>query len=243
MRVLSRLREERGMTLMEVLSAMTVGFVVIAGVFGLLESSVRLNTGVMAKTDAMQRGRIGMDKITQQLRSQVCLDLDNPAILVGGTASTVTFYADFKDGSKPPEKRTISFVPDATGIGNITGLIYRTLVAKPTPADLNFATPSATDLIFENASLSKTTSGVDVPFLTYYAYQTVGVGAAAHPEATQVLPPPLDAAEAARVARIDIAFTARPTGAKDAKNAVDLKDQISVRHADPNLTVPDPACV
>ena len=29
---------------MEVLSAATVGFVVLAGVFGLLESSVRLNT-------------------------------------------------------------------------------------------------------------------------------------------------------------------------------------------------------
>ena len=55
---MSRLRDERGITLMEVLSAATVGFVVLAGVFGLLESSVRLNTGVLAKTDAMQRGRI-----------------------------------------------------------------------------------------------------------------------------------------------------------------------------------------
>jgi Tfp pilus assembly protein PilW len=241
---MSRLREERGMTLMEVLMSATVGFVVLAGVLGLLESSVRLNTGVMAKTDAMQRGRIGMDKITQQLRSEVCLDLDNSAILAGSTANSVTFYADFSssDGTKAPEKRTLSFNPGATGAGNITSLIYRSAKLKPLPGDFPAAaSPSATDLVFENASLTKTAAGVDVPFLTYYAYQTVG--ATPHPEPTQLLAPPLDAAKAARVARIDIAFSARPTGAKDVKNAVNMTDQIAVRHADPNLTVPDPACV
>ena len=60
---------------------------------------------------------------------------------------------------------------------------------------------------------------------------------------TQELLPPLAAAAAARVARIEISFNARPTGAKDATHSIDIKDEISVRHADPNLTVPDPQCV
>jgi len=35
----------------------------------------------------------------------------------------------------------------------------------------------------------------------------------------------------------------RPTGAKNDKQAVSVSDQIVARHADPNLSVPDPACV
>ena len=95
--------------------------------------------------------------------------------------------------------------------------------------------------MFEHAGLPKDTFGVTLPFLTYYAYETVGT--TPHPEPTLRLPAPLDAAEAARVARIDIQFVAFPTGSSDVKNAVNMTDQISVRHADPNLTVPDPACV
>jgi type II secretory pathway pseudopilin PulG len=238
-RVSRFLRDERGMTLMEVLSAATVGLIVLAGVLGLLESSVRLNTGVAAKTDAMQRGRLAMDKVTQQLRSQVCLDLDHPAILAGGTADSVTFYADFStsDGTKPPERRTLAFSPTT---GEITAKIVRTTKLNPVPNDY-LGTPSAADLVYENATRSKTTAGVDIPFLRYYAYQTVGDPP--HPEPTLELVPPLDDAEAARVARIEVAFTARPTGAKTNKDAVNMTDQIAVRHADPNLSVPDPACV
>jgi hypothetical protein len=237
-----RLRSEAGMTLMEVLSAATVGFVVLAGVLGLLESSVRLNTGVMAKTDAMQRGRLAMDRVTQQLRSEVCLDLDHPAILANATANSVTFYADFSNASglTQPQKRTLALDP---ATGKITSLIYRTAVAppaKPLPTDYP-ATTTSGELVLENTTLQKTPAGVDIPFLKYFAYQQVGVPP--HPEATMPLPVPLDDAEAARVARIEIAFTARPTGAKDSKNAVAITDQIAVRHADPNLAVPDPACV
>jgi len=105
--VIARLRQEEGFTLMEVLMATLVGFVVLAATMGLLESTVKLNTGVMGKTDAMQRGRLAMDKITQQLRSQVCLDLDNPAIPLGATNDSVTFYADYSwDGKTAPVKRT-----------------------------------------------------------------------------------------------------------------------------------------
>ncbi|HET8757785.1 MAG TPA: prepilin-type N-terminal cleavage/methylation domain-containing protein [Solirubrobacteraceae bacterium] len=232
-----RLREEDGFTLMEVLVAMTLGFVVFAATMGLLQSTVTLSTGVMGKTDAMQRGRLAMDKITQELRSQVCLDLDHPAILQGATANSVTFYSDFSeaDGTKPPERRTLTLDP-ATSM--ITTRIYRTSVLNPTPASYP-GTPSLVDATLENATLRKDKDGNDVPFLTYWAYTTVN----GHPETAQLLTPPLDAASAARVARIEINFLARPTGAKNNAKAVAVSDQISVRHADPNLSVPDPACV
>jgi hypothetical protein len=191
----------------------------------------------MGKTDAMQRGRLAMDRITQQLRSQVCLDLDNPAIVQGATASSVTFYVDFSDadGTRPPEKRTLTLDP-ATSM--ITSKIYRTTVLDPKPGNYPGA-PAATEALLENATLRKDTAGVDIPFLRYWAYTMVN----GHPEPKQELIPPLNAAAAARVARIDINFNARPTGAKNDSKAVGVSDQIAVRHADPNLSVPDPACV
>ena len=231
-----RLRQEDGFTVMEVLVAVTIGFVVFAATMGLLESTVKLSTGVMGKTDAMQRGRLAMDRITQQLRSQVCLDLDHPAILQGATATTVTFYTDFSeaDGKKNPERRTLLL---DTAKSTITSQIYRTSVASPKPE--SYTTLAATEALLTHATLRKDKNGVDVPFLTYCAYTTVN----GHPEPAQQLSTPLDAASAARVARIDINFLARPFGSKNDTKAVGVSDQILVRHADPNLSVPDPACV
>ncbi len=237
--MIARLRQEDGMTLMEVLVACTVGFVVLAATLGLLESSLRLNGGVASRTDAMQRGRLAMDKITQELRSQVCLDLDHPAILQGATDSSVQFYADFSeaDGTKPPQRRTLTYDPVKR---SVTTLIYTTTTLNPTPANYP-AKPTGSSLDLDNVSLQKDDMGVTIPFLTYYAYQSVGTPA--HPEPTQKLATPLDAASAARVARVEINFVARPIGATDDTNAVNVSDQIVARHADPNLSVPDPACV
>jgi Tfp pilus assembly protein PilV len=233
---MGRLHQDDGFTLMEVLVASLVGFVVLAATMGLLDSTVSLSTGVMSKTDAMQRGRLAMDRITQQLRSQVCLDLDHPAILQGATANSVTFYVDFSeaDGTKAPERRTLAL--DTTK-STITSQIFRTNNLTPNPG--NYTTLSATEGLLENVTQRKDKDGNPIAFLTYWAYTTVN----GHPEPQQKLNPPLDAASAARVARIDINFLARPTGAKNDKKAVGVSDQILVRHADPNLSVPDPACV
>jgi Tfp pilus assembly protein PilW len=232
----SRFRADDGFTLAEVLVAATVGFVVLAATLGLLDSSLRLNNGVMAKTDAQQRGRLAMDRITQELRSQVCLNLTTPAILpTVSTADSVTFYSDFgDDNTAPPMKRTITFNATTHEIteSKIQGKV------NAAGAVVFTDTPTST-VIFQNAVPVTEADKSVRPFLKYYAYQTVdGVLGT-----TQVLDPPLSNAAAARVARIEISFTARPTGAKDSTNATDIKDEISVRHADPNLTVPDPQCV
>jgi hypothetical protein len=240
---MSRLRSQDGITLPEMLVAVTVSFVVLAATLGLLESTLRLSGGVMAKTDAMQRGRLAMDRITQELRSQVCLDLTTPAILVGATADSVTFYSDFGEGdlTAPPKLRTISFNETT---GNITESV---VTSKTDQAPFDYSGTPAKHVIFENAIRQvKTVNGVDkpVPFLKYFAYDDQPTGTPPILKMNQELVPPLtDPAKVARVARIEVAFSARPTGAKDSTNATDVEDQVTVRHADPNLTVPDPMCI
>ena len=184
-----------------------------------------------------------MDRVTQELRSQVCLDLTTPAIDAGATADSVTFYSDFSGDERPSRRRPRTHADVRPGDRQHHRERRHTPVgADPGPYTYNAAPTKP--IVFENAARqTKVVAGVTttVPFLRYYAYETTGTPPVLR--TTQVLNPPLTAAQAARVARIDIAFAARPTGAKDGKNATDIEDQITVRHADPNLTVPDPMCV
>jgi hypothetical protein len=251
-RVMSRLRQEAGMTLMELMTAISIGMVVLLGMFALLDGSVRMNTNVMSKTDAMQRGRIALDVLTQELRSQVCLpNLAGPAVVADvTTANTVEFYSDFSegDGTIPPTKRKLSYDP---ATGNVTTAIYRTDVVEPQPGDFPVA-PSETLLRLENVGLQRDADGNPIPFLRYYAYEWVDVpDGTKRPEATLELIPPIDANEARRVARIDVSVVANPLGSDDRTKGVDLTDQIMARHSDPNLakwdpanpSLPDPRCV
>jgi prepilin-type N-terminal cleavage/methylation domain-containing protein len=233
--MMGRLRNQDGFTLMEVITAMTVGLVLLGSTLTLLESSVRLNTGVVAKTDAMQRGRLAMDSITQQLRSQVCLDMNTSAIVEGSDENHVTFYSDFSAEDDAPILRTISITD--------RGIISERF-EPPTPVPAEFTiddypdAPDASNMVLENAALLW--DGAEaVHFLKYYAYEEQN----GLLTATDELEPPLDEAEAARAARVEITYVSRPTGASDGKKNVTLNDQVMARHSDPNLAVPDPRCV
>jgi hypothetical protein len=196
-----------------------------------------MSTGVMAKTDAMQRGRLAMDNVTQQLRSQVCLSDTTSAVVRDSTGTSVTFYADFTEAGTTPIKRTLMFDPARQEIRANT---YETSsTAVPPPPDSYASAPSGSSLVLENARQQiDPVTNQPVPFLRYYAYMQVD----GRPQAVQELTPPLDEAEAARVARIDIAYQALPTGSSDRSQGVNLTDQIVARHADPNLEIPDRLC-
>jgi hypothetical protein len=241
---MKRLRDESGMTLMEVLVASTVGMIVVLAIFALVDSSVRMNTGVMSRTDAMQRGRLAMDVLTQELRSQVCLTDLTPAIVpLESDDDSVSFYSDFSegDGAEPPTKRTLSFDPDT---GDIRTEIHAATAAEPKKGQFTTA-PTETHLRFENAARQGA-----VPFLQYYAYKWEG-DPPRRAEATLKLTTPLSETDARRVARIDITFIARPTGEETDDHGVNLTDRIMARHSDPNLarwdpanpSLPDPRCI
>jgi prepilin-type N-terminal cleavage/methylation domain-containing protein len=234
---MSRLRDQDGFTLMEVLMAITVGFVVLAATLGLLESSVRLNTGVISKTDAMQRARLGMDMVTQDLRSQVCLDFDDPAV-ISGTSDSIEFYGDFTEDGKKPKKRKLTFDPTR---GTITSSVYEAPATAVLPLkSSDFPTsPTRRQLVLEAVQNQYDAANVKVPFFTYWANHLDPDGVYRPSEKLAV---PLSANDVKRVARIDVAFLARPTGANSNKQGVNLSDQVAVRHLDPNVSL-DPKCV
>ena len=68
-----RLRaEERGFTLIEMLTAMSIGVIVSFAIFSLVEVTMRRSADISNRVDTTQRARTAMDQITRQLRSQVC---------------------------------------------------------------------------------------------------------------------------------------------------------------------------
>ena len=81
--------------------------------------------------------------------------------------------------------------------------------------------------------------GTTIEFFDFYIYATAAV--LVFPRLFFPASDPMSATLAS-LATFAIAFLARPTGAKNNKQAVNLNDQVAVRHLDPNVSL-DPKCV
>jgi prepilin-type N-terminal cleavage/methylation domain-containing protein len=227
---MTRLRSQSGVTLIELIVAMSIATITVLAVFTILDTSVKQSTAIAGRVNATQRARITMDTITRQLRSQVCYSATVPA-LVSATDDAVKFHADLSDGTQPIEQREIAFNPTAKTIGE------RTWAGSGSP--LTFPTVTRNRQLVSDVVRSQDKDGNIIPFLKYYAYNT---GTPPRPDLR--LTTPLSAPDLARVARIDIGFRTLPPGSKATapKSAVSLQNQIYVRVADPNDPAPTPTC-
>jgi prepilin-type N-terminal cleavage/methylation domain-containing protein len=82
-----RLNSERGMTLPEVMVTMVISMILSLATFALVDVTMRQTGEISDRVDGVQRGRVAMDLMTRQLRSQVCLGASAPAArsVVAGT--------------------------------------------------------------------------------------------------------------------------------------------------------------
>jgi hypothetical protein len=237
---MSRLSDERGFTVPEVLSAMLIAVVVSLASFALIEFTMRRAGEVAGRVEANQKGRAAMDTITQHMRSQVCLDSTTPPLAFAGT-NQVTFYADLSrpEDPQPPRRHTIAYDPaagtllqsDFDGVrqGNDT-------IAYP-------AAPSRQRLLAEN--VRPDTAGD--PIFRYYAFD-----ASTPPRPVTELVPASSTAslagpDLARAVRVEINFRTLPPDATaaDARGALLMRDDVYVRAADPDdprdVRAPDPS--
>jgi len=226
MQLSRRTREEAGFTVVELLVAMFVLSVVVAGTLLMIQVVVRQGNGVAQRTDAMQRGRLALDTITRQVRSQVCLDAATGS-MVEARPSSLTFHADLSDGSAPPTKRTITH--DAAE-RRITQTV---LVGEGTAnGSITFPGPAKTTVLLQDV-----VADGRMPIFEYRAYPTNG-----GTTPSEVLSPPFTPSELSRTALIRIRFAVRPTGGRDEAFATSLQDDLFMRTANPNAARPDPTC-
>jgi Prokaryotic N-terminal methylation motif len=221
------LRGEEGFTLPELLVGIIIGMIVVIASLNVLDSTVSLGTKVSKRVDATQRGRTGLDRITRDLQSMVCVPGD-PAqdALIAGSDNSVDVYADLGDGSasRPPQRRTLTYDPTQR---KITERVY-------TP------TGSAGSYVFPTAATATTTLLSDViqdgstPIFTYYPIDSTPDDDVA-PTALSTSTGALAATDLDTVARIRITFKALPSNRTTAKpgDAV-MQDDVYRSAVDPN---------
>ena len=255
---MSRLRDERGVTLPEVLVSVTIAVIISLATFALIETVMRRAGDISARVDSTQRGRSAMDFITRQLRSQVCVQATAPAMaddraFYAVTPTSVTFFSDLSDESiktgntlQNPELRSLSFekgkLIERRWAGTSTGTAL-----SPTYSYTYPATPARTRVLADDISaVDKTADGQPLIFHYYYYRDTDN-----DPSTPPVLDGEYDsraaltAAQATVITKVEVAFRANPARGKDTdRGRTIFRNTVYSRLADPNnLLNPNPVCV
>jgi prepilin-type N-terminal cleavage/methylation domain-containing protein len=240
----ARLRSEQGFTLVELLAGMAIAVVILLAAFDLLDTTVTVTAKTQARTEATARGRAALDTMERALRSEVCLDKDQPIVdakWAGGTQS-VTFYADFSDGSgtAPPQRHVLAYDSVA---GTITDTVYTgvyqgtgnppTAVYGTAPEVTTLATDVAPDTDFPADASGQR------PVFRFYKFD-----GGTPPQYVGPLALPLSASDSSAITKVAIAFAVRRADAPASESPLaTMQDDVYVRSADPNLTSPTPSCV
>ncbi len=215
---------------MELVVAMALGMGILLIAFHLLDRSLGLTREVSDRVDAVQRGRLAMDTVARQLRSQVCLGAN--AALASANGDSVTFYSNLS-ATGLPEQDTFTFNEAARTLTQT-----RILGTGAAPPATSFTSAPRVNTLLSNAARNGPSPAL-VPVFTYYGFDTSNP-----PKAVlQLTPMPLTQLQREHTARIVVSFVSRPTQAKTTtKRAAVLTDEIFVRSADPNDPAPVPKC-
>jgi prepilin-type N-terminal cleavage/methylation domain-containing protein len=248
-RLRRRLAAESGFTLIELVVASAIGTIVILAAYMVLDRSTVLQAQVADRTDALQRGRLTLELMTRQLRSQVCLGSATEPI-TNGQDTTVSFYADTSDGSVPPEERRLTYYP--TAFTRSDGL---KVPAKSVVYDRYTGTGIYPALIFggypntpsQSRVLGTGIAPVMVGNVTQPIFQYFQFDDNATDGSMLKLSSPLSSADVSQVVMVKVQFVAQPDK-KFAQNiksgdSVTLDGEAYVRSADPSKPKDGPKCL
>jgi prepilin-type N-terminal cleavage/methylation domain-containing protein len=219
-----RLADERGFSLVELMTTMVVAGVILFALFGLVDTATRRQGVATDRLDANDRGRGAMDIIASQLRSRVCVSGTQGSI-VAGTATQIEFFASFgltgvtttASQQLVLQRRRLTYRPAPDN--DIREEVWIGAAAAPVLPPGPPANPTRTRTVLSNVALVRPTNddGVEItgatpiPFLRYYPTALplpALTPALAVPLVAPVGATPPAAVTTTKVARIDISFAA-----------------------------------
>jgi prepilin-type N-terminal cleavage/methylation domain-containing protein len=169
-------RDERGMTLVELLVATAAGLIVMSALFTILDVTLHQTSRTLTRVAATQRARTTFEGISNELHS-ACIAKDETPIQpslnqagnsngsIASTANSLVFISQYGTATNPtPVEHSITFDPDS---GTLKEYTYA--VTGSGPLSWQFAstpTPSAGRLLLNNVVQSGST-----PVFQYYAYE------------------------------------------------------------------------
>jgi hypothetical protein len=224
----SRLRDESGFTLTELLVALGAGVVVLFAILGLLDTSTRLSATTVDRVETTSRARLAMDLLTRQVRSQLCLGTDLPA-MTAATPTSMTFYGSLAPEASPlvVQRRTLTY--DAAN-ERLLETVWTGAGVRPL---ITFNTPPTTSVIADGIVPDGTT-----PIFEYYRFQVPAAGGTARPQL--ITTTPLAADDLARTVQIGFNFVA--VGRRPATR-VEMASTIYVRTSSPTHPDSSPLCL
>jgi prepilin-type N-terminal cleavage/methylation domain-containing protein len=231
--IASRLRDQRGFSLTELLVAITIGMVVLMAAWMVLDRTITASGQIADRSEALQRGRQAMDLISRQLRSQVCVGTTTP--IVSGSDLSVSFYADLTDGTplNPIKKRTLTY-------SAVTDTISESIAPSTgTYPALTFGTATTTPLLTKVKQILESDGTTLRPIFRFYGYQANTTNGSLVP-----LSSPLSATDLKRVAVIKVgfrSFAARPIS--NDKDSTNLENDVYIRTAVPTELQGQPECI
>ena len=240
-RLRTRLRDERGFTLIETLVAMVTGIAVMGGLFAVLEVSLHQSTRIADVVQATQLGRQAMTHIVDELHSS-CIAQNFTPIQAESSATKLIFVTGYSEKAELAEahKDEIVFNPEAQtltdNVFNSSGGAY--------PEFTFSKAPNTSVLIAKN--ITQSTEGTEtlkkVPVFSYYEYAVTPPNNETRSAASSTLverPLPktgsFTAEEAKKIASVQVSFRAGPTsGSGDVTRKADLSSQATFAFSAPS---------
>jgi hypothetical protein len=174
--------------------------------------------------------RIGMDRITRVLRTQVCADTGTPPI-VAGSASSVTFYSDVSTTGQNaaafrPRKVELSYSTDDDG-----SVVQKTWEPTNTSSPWTYnTTPTRTSTLIDNVQADDTPASSIFVFYAFNALNTPITQLPLDPTLTGTTVPDNSVA---KVTKITVGLRARPqSGNTTANRSTAMTNTVYTRNAD-----------
>jgi len=229
MPVLSRLHhDERGISLVEMLSALAIGMVVLFAVLGLMTTLVKSSAESRGRQQAVREGRMTIDRVGQELRLASCPSLGTA--IISGTADSVSYYvarpqADFRQ-NPIVERHTLTY--DAAT--QTMSLAVHSATGTSVPPTWS-TSPARQSIIGTRLARVGTT-----PIFQYRRYDDPNA------PGTSLLTAPVAAADLSDVAQITVTFNALPDYGDATKAGSRFDSTVLLRTDDPTDTNNTPQC-
>jgi prepilin-type N-terminal cleavage/methylation domain-containing protein len=224
---MSRLRNDQGgFTLIELLVTMAVGMIVMAGILGLLDMTLRGSASSLGRTQAVREGRGAIDRVGQELRLASCPDVGSAVI--SADADTVSYYVSrpLADPQAAPvvERHTLAY-------NAANGTIWLTVSPGTGTPPTWSATPSRRTVLGTGLSRTGTT-----PIFQYLSYD------APDASATSLITAPVPAASLTTIAQVRVTFTALGAYPNANRGSSRFQSDIALRTDDPSDEDNTPEC-
>jgi prepilin-type N-terminal cleavage/methylation domain-containing protein len=209
--ILRRLRrDDDGFSLIELLTAMAIGSVVLGALMLVVQRAVTSSTQTSDRVEALQAGRQTMDRVTTLLNSQTCVlksDGSGTPPIILGNANQIAFYASLGKVDSVPSIYRLTYDPTTR---RLTQDRYDAAAGAGDPTYPSYpTTPAQTAVIGQN--LLPASAGA--PIFKYFKFVTdegPTLGMIDSPDGNGLATPLTSDAQATAV-RVTVSFIAQPS--------------------------------